>query len=129
MFPKLKRAALARAIVLSGVGFAALSLCGCVYRERVVYASPPPPPPPPGYYYAPAPPQADAPPPQDQVEVVGVAPGPDYIWIGGYWVWHGDHYDWIHGRWGHRPWGGAVWVGGHWQHGSGGWFYARGYWR
>ena len=39
-----------------------------------------------------------APPPQ--VEVVGVAPGPGYIWISGFW----------------NPMGGRqVWIGGHWQ--------------
>ncbi len=39
-----------------------------------------------------------APPPQ--VEVIGVAPGPGYIWISGFW----------------NPMGGRhVWIGGHWQ--------------
>ena len=29
------------------------------------------------------------PPPAGPVEVVPVAPGPDYVWVGGYWAWRG----------------------------------------
>ena len=39
-----------------------------------------------------------APPPQ--VEVIGLAPGPGYIWISGFWNAMG---------------GRQVWIGGHWQ--------------
>ena len=47
----------------------------------VVGSSPPPPPP----------------------ETVVVAPGPDYVWVGGTWVWlGGDRWTWRHGYW-HRP--------------------------
>jgi hypothetical protein len=134
MFPYLKRAMLARAIVRGGIGLMILGMTGCVVKE---YNSPPPPPPPPPQpaYVAPppAPGAPDAPsvgaPPQDQVEVVGPAPGPDFVWLGGYWVWHYDHYDWVHGYWGHRPYAGAVWYGGHWEHHHHGWIFIGGYWR
>lgn len=72
-----------------------------------------------------------APPPQPAplVEVVPVAPAPDYIWAPGYWSWNGGVWIWVGGHW-HAPvrpghvwvhgyWGGhghhRVWVGGHWR--------------
>jgi hypothetical protein len=39
--------------------------------------------------------------PGDVADVQGVAPGPDYIWIGGDWVWSGGTYDWHAGHWAH----------------------------
>jgi outer membrane lipoprotein SlyB len=42
-----------------------------------------------------------SPPPPPQ-ETVVVAPGPDYVWVGGTWVWLGDRWVWRHGYW-HRP--------------------------
>jgi hypothetical protein len=42
------------------------------------------------------------PPPPPMVETVVVAPGPDYIWVGGLWGWHGDRWIWHPGYW-HRP--------------------------
>jgi len=63
------------------------------------------------------------PPPPPQVEVIPVAPGPDYYWNDGYWAWRGGAYVWIGGGWIIRPpgiyWGGR-W-GGHWG--------GRGHWR
>src|SRR5258707_15488503 len=54
-------------------------------------------------------------PPVARVEVVGVAPYPGYVWVGGYWGWVGGRHEWIPGRWvAGRPgyhWGGHVWVG------------------
>ena len=41
-------------------------------------------------------------PPAPQPEMVVVAPGPDYIWVGGSWVWLGDRWGWHRGYW-HRP--------------------------
>ena len=41
-------------------------------------------------------------PPPQLVEPVIVAPGPDYLWVGGAWVWFGDRWVWNHGYW-HRP--------------------------
>jgi hypothetical protein len=69
-------------------------------------------------------------PPVDRVEVVGVAPGPDFIWIGGWWSWNGRwcwndghwarpphaHAVWSPGRWAPHPHGrGFVWMGGRWR--------------
>jgi hypothetical protein len=47
-------------------------------------------------------------------------PGPEYVWIDGYW----DGPTWIDGYWGLPPYAGAYWVGPRWVGGS---FY-RGYW-
>jgi len=70
-------------------------------------------------------------PPPPRMEVVAVAPGPDYFWIEGRWnfdhgrwVWLGGHYErhphfhpgggWEPGHWEHRG-GNSVWHEGHWR--------------
>jgi hypothetical protein len=114
-------------ILLAAMGVSGLIMPGCVVRE---YQAPPPQP-------APAPPPAGAEvdvetaPPADQPDVVvGVAPGPDYLWVGGYWGWSGGAWVWYHGYWGHRPWHGAMWVRGGWYRGPGGrYHYGAGHWR
>lgn len=86
-------------------------LSGCVvYRSRpVVYSAPPPPPS--GAEVV----VADPAPPAPLVEVVPVAPGPDYYWVGGCWEWRG-RWVWVGGRWAVRPHPGAVWIRGGWVH-------------
>ena len=41
-------------------------------------------------------------PPPDEVEVIGIAPFPQAVWVPGYWQWHKRHreYRWVHGYWG-----------------------------
>ena len=41
-------------------------------------------------------------PPAPIVEEIVVAPGPDYIWVGGGWLWRHDRWVWNRGYW-HRP--------------------------
>ncbi|MGA2069945.1 MAG: YXWGXW repeat-containing protein [Sedimentisphaerales bacterium] len=41
-------------------------------------------------------------PPPPVAEQVIVAPGPDYVWVGGAWLWFGDRWVWHPGYW-HRP--------------------------
>jgi hypothetical protein len=87
-------------------------LSGCVvapapgyYGARVVTVAPPPP----------------------QVEVVGVAPAPGYVWFGGYWNWVGGQHVWVPGYWGAgRP--GYRWVPHAWVRAGGGWRMAPGHW-
>ena len=67
-------------------------------------------------------------PPPLQVEVVPVAPGPAYIWIGGYWGWNLGRHVWIGGRWGLPPARGYAWVPGVWGRHGPGWRYRGGYW-
>ena len=58
----------------------------------------------------------DAPPPPPRPEVVvGVSPGPDYVWIGGYWDGAPGHYVWVSGHWDRPPHGHADWVAPHWD--------------
>ena len=68
-------------------------------------------------------------PPAPQVEVVPVAPGPDYYWVPGYWGWNGTVWVWMGGAWTPRPWHGAVWVGGHWGRHGRGYVWIGGHWR
>ena len=69
--------------------------------------------------------QAPPPPP---AETVVVAPGPDYVWIGGEWVWNGGWF-WVDGHWAYPPRPHAVWVGGRCWHDGYGWHDERGHWR
>jgi hypothetical protein len=65
--------------------------------------------------------------PDDVVYARPVAPGPDYIWIDGDWVWSGGRYTWHEGHWDHsRP--GHVWHGGSWVSGGHGWHWNHGRW-
>jgi YXWGXW repeat-containing protein len=68
-------------------------------------------------------------PPVDFVEVRGVAPGPEFVWISGYHTWRGDAYVWVPGRWAARPHPHAVWLAGVWRHHRNGWYWVEGHWR
>ncbi len=81
------------------------------------------PPPPPGAVFV------RVAPPRARVEVIGVAPGPGYVWIAGYHAWRGGAYVWVPGRWErppepryHR------WVPGHWREHRNGWYWVEGHW-
>jgi hypothetical protein len=52
-----------------------------------------------------------APPPPRVVAVLPAQPGPDFVWIGGYWYPVGGHYRWHEGYWSRPPYAGARWVG------------------
>jgi WXXGXW repeat (2 copies) len=68
-------------------------------------------------------------PPPPPAEVRIVAPGPGYIWIGGFHRWNGTAYVWMPGRWALPPRPHAVWVAGHWKHVSHGWYWVEGRWK
>ena len=68
---------LVRLVLVGAMGLSAALLSSCVEA------------PPPGTVYA------SYAPPAGEVDVaVGVAPGPDYLWIGGHHVWRGNAYVW-----------------------------------
>jgi len=66
----------------------------------------------PGYYADVA--VTEVAPPPVQYEVVGVAPTPGYIWIGGAWFWEGGRYAWHPGHW-EAPRPGYRMQGGGWE--------------
>jgi hypothetical protein len=69
-----------------------------------------------------------APPPPRAVGFVGVAPGPGYVWVDGYWNWR-NNWVWVPGSWVRPPRHRAVWVPGYWsQHGRNYRFH-QGHWR
>ena len=74
-------------------------------------------------------------PPPARYEVAPVQPGPEFIWVAGYWGWVGTEYQWMPGRWVERPQPRAHWVPGRWvrAHGrgrgyGGGWYWVEGRW-
>jgi hypothetical protein len=67
-------------------------------------------------------------PPVDRVEVIGVAPSPAYVWIGGYWRWD-RHWHWVPGHWERRPHRHAEWIRGYWSETPRGWIWIEGRWR
>jgi hypothetical protein len=73
----------------------------------------------------------DAPPPPPRQEViVGVAPGPDYIWVAGYWGGSPGHYEWVSGHWDRPPHPHGVWSQPHWDKDRDGHYHlTRGEWR
>jgi len=67
-------------------------------------------------------------PPSSQEEVVGISPGPEYIWVPGWWEWH-DRWVWKSGRWMIGPHPRAHWVPGHWTRHGHTYVWRPGYWR
>ncbi len=67
-------------------------------------------------------------PPAPQYENVGYAPGPGYVWVGGYWNWAGGRYAWYPGRWTRPPYAGAHWTASSWVRGSRGFGLRVGFW-
>lgn len=61
--------------------------------------------------------------------VVGVAPGPDYVWIGGSWGWVGNRWTWHGGHWDRPPRVGVHWTPDHYEVRNGHHVYRRGGWR
>lgn len=100
-----------RAALGGALSVAALALAGCVlapvgpYPGEVVGEAPPPP----------------------RVEIVGVAPYPGWLWIGGYWGWGGARYVWTPGRW-EAPRPGYRWQPHQWQPDGRGWRERPGRW-
>ena len=99
-------------------GMGAVLLAGALLGGCVVAPAP-------GYYGGGA--VVTVAPPAPQVEVVGVAPYPGYVWMGGYWDWVGGRHVWVGGRWAPgRP--GYHWVPHQWVAARGGWRMAPGHW-
>ncbi len=68
-------------------------------------------------------------PPAAIVETIGIAPGPGYFWVGGYYHWYGSRWGWVRGRYEVPPRRGAVWIGPRYENRGGRRVYVRGFWR
>lgn len=99
---------------LLAISLLTIGLAGCVVAVD-----------PPHRYYV-GEPVAVAPPPP-QVEVYGTAPGPGFVWLGGFWRWEGGRHEWVRGHWERgRP--GERWVPHRWVHERDGWHLSEGHW-
>lgn len=67
-------------------------------------------------------------PPAPYVEIVGTAPGPQYVWVDGYWWWNGNDYIWVRGHWGIPPGPTYVYRHGGWVYDDGSYVYVHGRW-
>lgn len=68
-------------------------------------------------------------PPPVVVERPVRAPGPRYVWTGGYYRWTRGRYIWMPGRYVLPPRPGVAWVSPHWVARPGGWVFVAGFWR
>ncbi len=98
-----------------------IGICGAAALLVTLTACPPVPPD--GVVYA-----SEGPPPM-RTEVAIAAPGPDFVWVPGYWNWGGSAYVWTAGAWSHPPHVHARWVAPSWHHNGHGWYSTRGEWR
>lgn len=64
------------------------------------------------------------PPPPRVVYVRPACPGPEFMWVEGYWYPVGHRYRWHEGYWTRAPFAGALWIAPRWEEGR---FY-EGYW-
>src|SRR5690349_10859970 len=55
------------------------------------------------------------PPPRPAYGVIGVAPGPGYMWTDGFWDLRGGRWYWVNGRWMRPPRYRSTWVPPHWS--------------
>jgi hypothetical protein len=73
--------------------------------------------------------EAPPPPPQREV-IIGISPGPGFVWIGGYWDGAPGHYTWVGGRWARPPHQHGHWNPPHWDKDRDGHYHqTRGEWR
>lgn len=72
---------------------------------------------------------AGPPPPRHEVRVERDRPGPDYVWVDGYWAGEPGHYTWVAGRWDRPPHPGARWVSPRWEHRGDRYVFIQGGWR
>jgi hypothetical protein len=114
----------------AGAAFVASALAltsGCVVAVRpvpapVVYEQP-------VGYAQPGEVIVDQDPPAPVYETVGIAPGPGFFWIGGYYHWSGARWVWYRGHYERPPHPGAAWIRARYEFRGGRRVYIRGYWR
>jgi hypothetical protein len=76
--------------------------------------------------------EIDAPPPPPRHEIVieRDRPGPDFVWVEGFWDGSPGHYVWVAGHWDRPPHGHGHWNAPHWDRDHDGHYHmTRGEWR
>ena len=68
-------------------------------------------------------------PPPPRYRVIGVAPGPGYVWTQGFWDRSGGQWAWREGRWARPPRAHAKWESPRWEHHGKDWRFRQGHWR
>ena len=71
----------------------------------------------------------DRAPPVAYNEAISVAPGPGYVWIGGYHGWNSRDYVWNRGYWSLPARGYTRWNPGYWHRDGRGHYWVAGHWR
>jgi hypothetical protein len=70
------------------------------------------------------------PPPRHEVVIESSRPGPDYVWIGGFWDGEPGHYTWSAGHWDHPPRAHSHWEAPHYEKDHDGHYHqVKGGWR
>ena len=67
-------------------------------------------------------------PPQPQQEMVTARPSSDHVWVGGYWTWRNNRYEWVPGHWVVPPRSGATWLPPRWETEGGAYRFYEGRW-
>jgi len=68
--------------------------------------------------------QIGPPPPSREVRILPPRPGPEFVWVGGYWYPERNHYKWHAGYWTRPAYPAARWVEPHYEGGR----YFAGFW-
>ena len=68
-------------------------------------------------------------PPAPRAEVIVAQPGPEYVWVAGYWSWADPQYVWVPGRWAVPPRNYVAWEPGGWVREERGWRRKEGHWK
>lgn len=67
-------------------------------------------------------------PPAAQQEVVTARPSSDHVWVGGYWTWRNNRYEWVPGNWVRPARVGATWLPPRWESEGGAYRFYEGRW-
>src|SRR5579883_2927239 len=73
--------------------------------------------------------QAPIAPPTPVEEPIPPYPGPDYVWVPGYWRWGEDRWVWVYGNWVKPPYPRAQWEPGYWYKREESWYWRGGRWK
>jgi len=103
-----RRSGMARKLIRTGLLLAAIMMAGAVTSHAQISIGI----------------RIGRPPRPRVVRVLPPRPGPEFVWVAGYWYPVGRHYRWHVGYWTRPPYAGARWVGPHYDGGE----FFEGYW-